>query len=136
MNRLCRVGMRRKISRSLIFAVLLILLLANQSLAMNYLIQDETDADITVTGGTSELTYFGYPTFSDLRANTNANAFLSLIDVPAGMSSTGLTFSQEGSGPGPNPIPEPTTFLLLGSGLLGLAGYRWHQRRRAGAQTP
>jgi len=28
------------------------------------------------------------------------------------------------------PIPEPTTLLLLSTGLLGLAGYRWSQRRR------
>lgn len=32
-------------------------------------------------------------------------------------------------------IPEPSTYLLFGSGLLGLAGYRWHQRRREGSQT-
>ncbi len=31
-------------------------------------------------------------------------------------------------------VPEPTTMLLFGSGLLCLAGYRWHQRRREGVQ--
>lgn len=30
------------------------------------------------------------------------------------------------------PIPEPTTLLLLSSGLLALAGYRWRQGRREG----
>lgn len=33
------------------------------------------------------------------------------------------------------PVPAPTTFLLMASGLLGLVGYRWHQRRREGTQV-
>ena len=32
-------------------------------------------------------------------------------------------------------VPEPTTMLLFASGLLGLAGYRWQQRRREGTQV-
>lgn len=32
-------------------------------------------------------------------------------------------------------IPEPTTILLMATGLLGLAGYRWSQRRREGTHV-
>lgn len=34
----------------------------------------------------------------------------------------------------PSTVPEPSTILLFASGLLGLAGYRWSQRRREGTQ--
>ena len=35
-----------------------------------------------------------------------------------------LTLSDPTPGPGPDPIPEPATMLLLGSGLVGLVGFR------------
>ncbi len=36
--------------------------------------------------------------------------------------STKFTFSSTGGGDGFAPVPEPTTFALLGIGLVGLAG--------------
>jgi len=32
-------------------------------------------------------------------------------------------------------VPEPSSFLLLASGLVGIAGYRWRQRHQAGVQV-
>ena len=46
-----------------------------------------------------------------------------------------LTDSVSGLSHSETPIPEPTTMLLFGTGLLGLAGYRWQQRRREGTQV-
>ncbi len=34
-----------------------------------------------------------------------------------------------------SPVPEPSTALLFMTGLLGLAGYQWHQRRREKTQV-
>jgi hypothetical protein len=31
-------------------------------------------------------------------------------------------------------VPEPSSLSLIAIGLLGLAGYRWQQRRREGLQ--
>ncbi|MGD0822669.1 MAG: PEP-CTERM sorting domain-containing protein [Desulfomonilia bacterium] len=35
-----------------------------------------------------------------------------------------ITLGSPNPGPGPGPVPEPATLLLLGSGLLGFAGFR------------
>ncbi len=36
--------------------------------------------------------------------------------------------------PHPTAVPAPSVIVLFSTGLLGLAGYRWHQRRREAGQ--
>jgi hypothetical protein len=54
--------------------------------------------------------------------------FVSIVGGTAGFTIDDLTFGGAGAPP-PNGVPEPTTMILLGSGLLGLIGFRKTSRK-------
>jgi len=67
-----------------------------------------------------------------LSSNTSFSKDLCEINSRCWRGLEGATFNFSDS---TSTIPEPATMLLFGSGLAGLAGYRWHQRRREGNQV-
>jgi len=68
------------------------------------------------------------PDFVNTNPFTSTN--LNSLGTICGMDSI-VPFTFTDNGVIPPPIPEPSTFVLLGMGLVGLAAQRW-RRRRAG----
>ncbi|MDH5575660.1 MAG: PEP-CTERM sorting domain-containing protein [Nitrospirota bacterium] len=60
-------------------------------------------------------------------------AFLTGSNGEVDFQNLGFTaeLSTPGPGPGPASIPEPSTMLLFGSGLAGLAAWRYRKSKNA-----
>jgi hypothetical protein len=79
--------------------------------ATPYFSQDYTDChdgDL-VMGAVRQAPYLPHPTGTDLRGIFGAEVFWVRASTPS-------------------PLPEPSSLLLLGAGLLGLAAWRWKHR--------
>ena len=72
----------------------------------------ETNSD---AGSGSEVFVGSFNTFDDMINSTLASSSFSSIDIDSNFSVGGLTNEFQ-------PIPEPATMLLLGTGLVGVAG--------------
>lgn len=61
---------------------------------------------------------------------TGTNCCYDTMTAPVDVTLTGITSVPPGTGPG-DPVPEPSTILLMGSGLAGLAA--WRRKRNQSA---
>ena len=78
-------------------------------------------------GGANNLNYASFNSVTDLlNFNTSGVGFLPSL-APA-VSVAGFAAGIESSS---NPIPEPSTMLLFGTGLVGLATWRWKRGTQA-----
>ncbi len=90
--------------------------------------RQELTLEVALCGtlGNFDVTSFLTPGFNTLSLTTGTvqdalSLNLALINLPGGAAP-------------PNAIPEPATMILLGTGLVGIAGKAWRRRKTLGAR--
>ena len=95
---------------------------------IDFAIQNATTSAITrASEGTAEMVFSGIVPASNSSNPIVLNDYWQSLTISWSLENNDMVFNLGGQNDGFAPVPEPSTMLLLGTGLIGLAG--WGRRK-------